>query len=39
LKFVCHRWARRRRLASRILFGVLIAAFLAALLLGWLGVI
>lgn len=39
LKFVCHRCARRRRLTSRVLFGILIVAALVVLLLERLGLI
>ena len=33
LKFVCHRCVRRRRLRRRVLFGLLVAAILLALLI------
>lgn len=39
LKFVCHRCAKRRRLASRVIFGTLIVAVLVVLLLERLGLI
>lgn len=39
LKFICHRCARRRKLTSRIVFGLLIAAVVTVLALERLGLI